>query len=194
MTRRSAAQGIPNHARRVFRGKFFSVYQWKQKLFDGTTAVFERAARADATIVIPITSDGHIIMLRQKQPTTRWFTCFPGGMVDPGESLRRSAQRELLEETGYRPRTMAHWFTIAPSFRVTASVHVFIARNCVRVAKPHLDAGERIIVRTVSFSEFLRLADRADFRHPAITLKTLRARQSARALTALRTKLLGRDR
>ncbi|MEY4731334.1 MAG: hypothetical protein RL681_280 [Candidatus Parcubacteria bacterium] len=189
--RAATTRKIPEHARRVFRGKFFSVYQWRQKLFDGSTTIFERVSRPDATIVVPVTREGRILVLRQKQPTTPWFTCLPGGMIDKKESVRRSAERELLEETGYRPGRMTYWFTIAPSFRVTSSVHVFIARNCVRVARPHLDAGERIVMRAVSFEEFLRVAERPDFRHAAITIETLRARLNARAMRALRTKLLG---
>src|SRR5215467_9321922 len=32
---------IPEHAERVFQGKIFDVYQWPQKLYDGSTATFE---------------------------------------------------------------------------------------------------------------------------------------------------------
>lgn len=191
MAKQDTEPVIPKMARCVFRGNFFSIYQQRQKLFDGSSAIFEYVSRPDATIVVPITREGRILILRQKQPGTGWFTCLPGGIVDRGESARHSAERELLEETGYRPRRIARWFTMPPQFRVTSSVHVFIAKNCVRVTEPHPDAGERITVRAVLFNEFLRIAARDDFRHPIITLKVLRARLNARATRALRKKLLG---
>ncbi len=187
-------RGTPKHARRVFRGKFFSIYQWRQKLFDGSTAIFEHASRPDATIIIPVTPNGRILMLRQKQPGTQWFSCFPGGIVDAGESPRQGAVRELREETGYRSGSLRRWFIAQPSFRIISRLHVFIAQNCVRVGKPNPDAGERMTIRAVSFREFLRIASREDFRHSTLTIKALRARLDPRAMRALRKKLLGTER
>ena len=193
MKMRAVEKRLPRNARQVFRGVFFSVHQWRQKRFDGSTTIFERVSRPDATIVVPVTTDGRILILRQKQPASRWFTCLPGGLVDHGESVRRSAVRELLEETGYHPRRMVRWFTIPPRFRVMSSAHVFIAQDCTRIGRPRLDGGERIIVRPVSFSEFLRIAARPGFRHEAITIEVLRAQLNARALNELRRKLFGRS-
>jgi ADP-ribose pyrophosphatase len=188
---KSITRGLPRNARRVFRGTFFSVHQWRQKLFNGKTAVFEKISRPDATIIVPVTPEGRIVLLRQQQPGTGWFTCLPGGIVEPGESARRSAQRELREETGYRAKKLVPWFVGAPYFRMTSVVHVFIARGCARIGPPHPDGGERITVREVSFAEFLRAASRPGFRHRDITIEALRAQTDTRAMRALRKKLLG---
>ncbi len=53
--------------------------------------------------VIPIRDDGHVVLIRQWRfgiaaPTLE----IPGGVVDPGELPHEAAQRELLEEAGYR--------------------------------------------------------------------------------------------
>ncbi|MGD1897027.1 MAG: NUDIX domain-containing protein [Phormidesmis sp.] len=50
-----------------------------------------------ATSVIPILSDGRIVLIRRKD-TSLWG--LPGGLVDWGEDLKSAATRELLEETG----------------------------------------------------------------------------------------------
>lgn len=57
--------------------------------------------------VIPVLGDGRVVMVRQwrygiQAPTLE----IPGGMVDPGETSRAAAGRELLEETGYRARSL----------------------------------------------------------------------------------------
>lgn len=35
-------QPIPDHAKCVFKGVIFDVYQWEQKLYNGTTTTFEK--------------------------------------------------------------------------------------------------------------------------------------------------------
>lgn len=44
--------GLPEHAKRVFEGEFFDVWQWTQKMYDGTEAIFESVVRDDSTTVI----------------------------------------------------------------------------------------------------------------------------------------------
>ena len=48
MTERTLPAGahlIPPEAKCVFRGKIFDVYQWPQRLYDGSTATFEMLRR-----------------------------------------------------------------------------------------------------------------------------------------------------
>ena len=45
-------QPIPINAKKVFQGIIFDVYQWEQKLFDGTVATFEKLKRPDIDIVL----------------------------------------------------------------------------------------------------------------------------------------------
>jgi len=183
----------PENAKRVFQGEIFDVWQWEQKLFDGSTATFECIKRPDVVSVIAAVGE-KIIVQEQEQPDRSAFFSVPGGRADHhGDTPKKAAIRELREETGYRPRRMVRWFTIPPRFRVMSSAHVYIAQDCTRIGRPRLDGGERIIVRPVSFSEFLRIAARPGFRHEAITIEVLRAQLNARALNELRRKLFGRS-
>ncbi len=49
--RPASKQPMPDHARRVFRGEVFDVYQWEQEMFDGSKAVFEKLIRQDTVII-----------------------------------------------------------------------------------------------------------------------------------------------
>jgi hypothetical protein len=92
---------IPPEAKRVFEGEIFSVYQWQQKMFDGSQETFEMLKRSDSVKVIPLLGK-RIITIKDNQPYTGAKNSFPGGRVDSSDGTTLdAARRELKEETGY---------------------------------------------------------------------------------------------
>ncbi|MDD2403427.1 MAG: NUDIX hydrolase [Victivallaceae bacterium] len=67
---------------------------------------WECAARVNSngavTIIAEIIPDGKLILVKQFRPPA-WCEIFefPAGLIDPGESARDTAIRELYEETGF---------------------------------------------------------------------------------------------
>jgi 8-oxo-dGTP pyrophosphatase MutT (NUDIX family) len=53
--------------------------------------------------IIPITSDNKVLLIEQYRHGTDEVTIeVPGGLVEPGEDTRIAAERECMEETGYK--------------------------------------------------------------------------------------------
>ena len=110
--------------------------------------------------VVALTSEGRWLFVRQFRMGSRSFTLeVPGGMVDPGEQPLLAAQRELLEETGYRS---SHWRELGwvhpnPAFHVNRC-HSYLAEDCVRVCEIRQDAGEDLELLTLSSEEVLQAA------------------------------------
>lgn len=65
--RPQSKQPIPPHAKRSFTGIIFDVYQWEQRLYDGSTTTFEKIKRSDTVNVILTTPDKKIILTRQEE-------------------------------------------------------------------------------------------------------------------------------
>ncbi len=152
---------IPRHAKLVFKGLLFEIYHWQQKMFDGSFETFEAVKRKHRTVVIIPTVKNKIVVLRQKQPNTKWFYCTPSGRMDvPKESPKACALRELLEETGMKPESIKLWKKIIRNGKIQHTIYFFIARNCQVVTGQKLDAGEKIKVEYFSFDKFLKITDR----------------------------------
>lgn len=180
-------QPIPEHAKRVFQGKLFEIYQWEQELYDGTTTIFEKAKRmSDAVVVIPVLPNGDFIITDDEQPGRVPLITFPGGHTEPGESPEETGKRELLEETGYASDDVRFWYAFQPETKVDFAVYFFIARNCRKVADIQPDAGERIKVHTITFDEFIELAHEPNLQNANMKLALLEAKYNPEKREELR--------
>lgn len=149
---------IPENAKKVFSGILFDVYQWPQKMFDGTTETFEMLKRQDTAEIIA-TKDGKIMIQEQEQPGKPFFLCLPGGRIEYDEDPLDGAKRELLEETGFTSDEWSLYRSVQPSHKLDWRIHVFVAKNCTYQQEPQLDAGERITIRWVTLDELIALVD-----------------------------------
>lgn len=63
----------------------------------------ERLRHHGAAVMIPILKpSGRVILIRQYRPPAGTFMIeFPAGLIDDGEAPEQTAERELMEETGY---------------------------------------------------------------------------------------------
>jgi ADP-ribose pyrophosphatase len=179
----------PENAKRVFQGEIFDVWQWEQKLFDGSTATFECIERPDTVSVIAAVGE-KIIVQEQEQPDRSAFFSVPGGRVDhDAKDPLAQAKRELLEETGFISDDWEKWRTAQPSHRIVYRAHYFIAHNCRNTQEPQLEAGERIVNKLVTFEEFLRIAADERFRDMALANMLLRLQLNPRECEAFRRLL-----
>lgn len=104
----------------------------------------------DWVLVIPVTTDGEIALIRQYRHGVQQVVLeVPGGVVDPGETALATAARELREETGYEAQELRLLGRLMPNPAINnAFLHVVLAKQCRRVGEPHFDPLERIEVMT----------------------------------------------
>lgn len=185
-------QPLPSDAKMVFKGKIFDVYQWEQKMFDGSYETFEKLKRPDTVVVFPILPNGKILLTKQEQPGIKPFIGAAGGRVDEGEEILDAAKRELLEETGYEAKEYVLWKSEQPISKIEWATYVFIARDLKKVADLHFDAGEKIETMEVDFEKFLKLASQPEFYEEEVYRDVVEALMDKNKKEKLRKLLFGK--
>lgn len=145
---------IPNDAKRVFKGVIFDVYQWQQKMFDGSTETFEILKRPNTVEVIAI-KDGKICLSHQSQPTKSDFYSLFGGRAEEGEDPLVTAKRELLEESGMESESWELYKSYMPLHKMDWTIYTYIAKDCKKVTDIKLDPGEKIETKELKFDKFI---------------------------------------
>lgn len=147
----------PKGAKLVFRGAIFDVYQWKQRMFDGTYQTFERLKRP-YTVAIMATFKNKVLIAHEEQPEAKREAWLFAGRMEKGESPIKAAKRELLEESGMVSGNWHLMKVFNPVSKMDWKVYLFSAANCRKVSSQHLDSGERIKIERVSFERFMSLS------------------------------------
>ena len=106
----------------------------------------------DASAVVALDAEGNVILKREyRYCYDRELLEIPAGTFNDGESdPLLVAQRELLEETGYVSDQWEYFGpTVESSAKMTNFMHIFLARNCRKVAQQQLDETEELTVELV---------------------------------------------
>jgi ADP-ribose pyrophosphatase len=105
---------------------------------------------------LAFTAEGSVILARQFRPGPEEMLLeLPGGVVEEGQSPVEAARDELREETGYEGRIEPAG-TMLESAYATKTKHIFVARDCVRVADPVEQLIEPVLLSLGEFREHLR--------------------------------------
>jgi ADP-ribose pyrophosphatase len=140
----------------VFDGVLLRVRRDTVRLPDGSSGGREYIDHPGAVAIIPILDSGDIVFERQyRYPLRATMIEIPAGKIDPGEAPLATAQRELLEETGYTATEWRHLLTFHPVIAYsTERIEIFLARG-LSLQEAKLDAGEFLEVFTAPLATAL---------------------------------------
>jgi ADP-ribose pyrophosphatase len=142
----------------VFDGQLLKVYRDTVRLPDGTHGTREYIRHPGAVAMVALFEDGTVLLERQyRYPGRREFIEIPAGKLEPGEPHLETAQRELLEETGYVAAEWTRLGVIHTSIGYSdETIELFLARKLTK-KEANLDAGEFLEVLKIPFEEAMAM-------------------------------------
>ena len=147
--------------------KYLTVEAHTVELPDGRIlAEWPWVVTPDYVNIVATTLDGDYLCLRQTKYAVEGTSLAPiGGYIDPGEDPLSAAQRELLEETGYRAST---WHELGrypiDGNRGVGTAHFYLARGARRVAEIDADDLEEQELLLLDRSEVEAALDAGAFK------------------------------
>ena len=155
-------------SRVAFTGRIFAVAVDRVRLPHGTTVEMEVVRHPVSVILIPVDSDGRIILVRQyRYAVDRWLWELPAGSVDAGETPEAAATRECAEEIRRRPGSLHELGSLYPSPGYCDELMVFFRLKDLRELGPtdpeaHVDPDEDLEVRHFTVDQIRDLIERGE--------------------------------
>ena len=110
---------------------------------DGVEREFEIKVEPDTAVVIAVTAERDVVLVREYRPGPEEVLLeLPGGTLEDGEDPLQAARRELLEETGYAGDDLRRVGSMLDCEYSTRTRHVFVATDCAQVQAPQPHDGE----------------------------------------------------
>lgn len=140
----------------VYDGGFIKVRKDRARMPDGSISTREYIEHPGAVAVLAELPGGKLVMERQfRYAPRREFIEIPAGKIDHQEDILLTAQRELLEETGYVAGEWTHLTTSWPCIGYADErIEYFLARGLEHQGR-QLDDGEFLEVFELSLEEAL---------------------------------------
>ncbi len=126
-------------AQRLFyRGRRFSYEVNRLRIPNGAEGEWECIRHPGGALVIPVTADGQLVLVRQYRFAVEGRTLeFPAGTIDDHEDPADTVKREIEEETGYRAHKWQKLgqFILAPGYS-DEIIYAFLAQDLEKLETP----------------------------------------------------------
>lgn len=142
----------------IYEGKAFGVRRDELIEPTGVRTVREVVTHPGSVVILPVLSDGRIVMVRQYRHACRQYLWeLVAGRMERGENVRHGARRELLEETGYRAKKISEFLDVFPTPGFLEERMYLLLAEGLTAGKAQPEEDEKIIVAAFTRKELEKM-------------------------------------
>jgi ADP-ribose pyrophosphatase len=104
-----------------------------------------------SVVVLPVLPDGRIVLIQQYRYAARQYLWeLVAGRIDPGETPKKAAARELIEETGFRAKRFRVFLDVFPTPGFLEERMFILLAEGLTAGEAEPEEDEKIISRAYS--------------------------------------------
>jgi len=120
--------------------------------------------------IVAVTDSQEIVLINQfRHGICGTVLEIPGGMIDDGEEPKLSAQRELLEETGYTSNEFIEIGRVHPNPALFDNLcYTFLAKSAKKIREPEFEGTEDIETILYPSKDIMELIQKGEITHSLV--------------------------
>jgi ADP-ribose pyrophosphatase len=135
----------------VYKGPVFGIRRDEVIEPSGVRATREVITHPGSVVVLPVLPDGQILLIQQYRHATRQYLWeLVAGRMDPGETPKVAAARELIEETGFRAKRMRVFLDVFPTPGFLEERMFILLAEGLTAGEAEPEEDEKIVSRAYS--------------------------------------------
>ena len=151
---------------RLLHTPVFDVWKQKEVSAAGLRGDYVAVTAPDWVVVVAVYRGRFVLVRQWRHGEDRLTTEFPAGVVDPGEPPERTAERELLEETGFRAGRITRLGSCSANPALFKNhIHCFLAEDLTPTGEQHPDADELLRYGLVPVDEVIAAFGSREYTH-----------------------------
>lgn len=145
------------NSKTIYQGRILNLRLDEVQLPNGRTSTREIVEHPGAVAIVALNEKNEVLMVRQyRKAAEEALLEIPAGKLEKGEEADISAERELMEETGYFAKNLQHIvsFYTSPGFSCEF-MHLYLARE-LQKKKLKADDDEYIAIESYPLEEAVK--------------------------------------
>ncbi len=136
----------------MYSGPVFGVRRDRIIEPGGVRATRDVVTHNGSVVLLPILPDGRVVLVRQyRHAVGQYLWELVAGRIEPGESPRAAARRELVEETGFTARRFRKLLDVYPTPGFVSEQMVIFAVEGLAPGVARPEADERIVAQAFTW-------------------------------------------
>ena len=142
----------------IYEGPVFGIRRDEVIEPSGVRAIREVITHPGSVVVLPVLPDRRILLIQQYRHATRQYLWeLVAGRMDPGETPKVAAARELIEETGYRAKRFRIFLDVFPTPGFLEERMFLLLGEGLTAGEAEPEEDEKIISRAYNRKELEKM-------------------------------------